>query len=86
MEELVRLANAYDVNSMHKVQFYIEITLYIILSLQIPRSKKRHDMCTEPNYVCLHNIVLHVSCGKSVVCVHLSVSLCCKYVIHTGAM
>ena len=46
MEELVKLANAYDISSMNKVRFYILISLYIILSLQIPKSKNRQDMCT----------------------------------------
>ena len=69
---------------MHKVWFYILISLYLILSLQIPMSKNRHDMRTEPNCVCMHNIVLQVSCGKSVSdC--LSVCLV-KYVLHMGAI
>ena len=84
MEELVKLANAYVVSSMHKVWFYILISLYLILSLQIPKSKNRHDMCTKPKCVCMHNIVLQVSCGKSVSdCLSVCVV---KYVLHMGAI
>ena len=71
MEELVKLANTYDVSSMHKVWFYILISLYIISLLQIPMSKNRHDMrINRIVFVCTM-----LSC-KSVVVYPLSVSDC----------
>ena len=57
---------------MHKVWFYILISLYIILSLQIPMSKNRHDM------LCTNRIVFvcKIFYCKSVAVNLLSVSDC----------
>ena len=57
---------------MHKVWFYILISLYIILSLQIPMSKNRHDIMSTNRIV----FVCTIFYCKSVAVNPLSVSDC----------
>ena len=67
----MNLANAYDASSVQKVCFYILISLYIVLSLQIPMSKNRHNMCTN----CIVFVCTILYC-KSVAVYLLSLSDC----------